>query len=80
MIQVGHYVSQHQLLEKILSNDDLQKLDKVSCTIKFDESKAKKMKRENSLMNGKSLSLNYVYSQIIDHTNVLKKYCTYVSF
>ena len=73
MIQVGHYVSQHQLLEKILSNDDLQKLDKVSCTTKFDESKAKKMKlkRENSLMNGngKSLSLNYVYSQIIGHTH-----------
>ena len=56
MFQVGHYVSQHQLLQKILSNDDFQKMDKESCKIKFEESKATKMKfeRENSFMNGKS--------------------------
>ena len=69
IFQLGHYVYQHQLLQKILSNDELQKLDKLYCKIKFEETNAKNMKskRDHFLMNGMSLSLKFVYSQIIDH-------------
>ena len=59
MFQVGHNIFQHQLLKKILSNDDLQKLDKGSCAVKIKQSKAKKMKikKELSFVKGMSLFL-----------------------
>ena len=57
---MGHNIFQHQLLKKILSNDDFQKLDKGSCAVANKQSKAKKMKikKELSFVKGMSYFFN----------------------
>ena len=57
IFQVGHYISQHQLLKQILTNNDFQKLDKVSCTIGRKQSRTIKMKwkKRHSFVKGMSL-------------------------
>ena len=52
LFQVKHVVLMHQFLDKILSEDDMQKLDMNSCAIKKKQSKGKKLqikiKKEHS--------------------------------
>ena len=42
LFQIKHVVLMHQFLDKILSEDDMQKLDKNSCAIRKKQCKGKK--------------------------------------